>query len=452
MRISTKAWAKYIRKLAAVDQKAADLMTAYIEERGMDDADELIRYAYALATKYGEAAAAAACEMYDATAAAQGASVPPAEPAPTATYGEVAKAVNGTKNISEKLVPQAVSRTVKMAGADTMLQNAERDGAQFAWVPMGDTCAFCITLASRGWQYMSKQALKGGHAEHIHANCDCQYAIRFDGKSGVAGYDPEKYRKMYYEAEGSTPAEKIRAMRRAQYADDPEKYLAPKREAYALEKLRKNDENSADGDIIELIEEGPVVSVLEALQDKKVMHKPVGKLESPLSEEEIIKRLHGRDTGGRCSSLAFAYAGNKNGLDVIDFRKDASVDIFSRPSVIRQITALAKGHVVQEYDDYTAVNTLLKNVKPGKEYIFSVAKHTAVVRKAQRGYEYLQLQRDIGYGFKRLTKAELKDTFGCCHSRTSYRVKLQSTSMLFDIGELKDDAVFQYLLGFINNQ
>ena len=219
MRISAKAWAKYIKTLAAVDQKAADLMTAYIEEHGMDDGDELIRYAFAVATKYGEAAAAAACEMYDATAMAQGANVPPAEPAPTATYGEVAKAVNGTMAISEKLVPQAVSRTVKMAGADTMLQNAERDGAQFAWVPMGDTCAFCLTLASRGWQYMSKDALKGGHAEHIHANCDCQYAVRFDSKSGVAGYDPEKYREMYDNAEGSTPAEKIRAMRRDIYAE-----------------------------------------------------------------------------------------------------------------------------------------------------------------------------------------------------------------------------------------
>lgn len=249
MRISTKAWAKYIRKLAAVDQKAADLMTAYIEERGMDDADELIRYAYALATKYGEAAAAAACEMYDATAAAQGASVPPAEPAPTATYGEVAKAVNGTKDISEKLVPQAVSRTVKMAGADTMLQNAERDGAQFAWVPMGDTCAFCITLASRGWQYMSKQALKGGHAEHIHANCDCQYAIRFDGKSGVSGYDPDKYKKMYYGAEGSTPAERIRAIRREHDAEHREEINARKRDLYARERrLKYGKEESFNSD------------------------------------------------------------------------------------------------------------------------------------------------------------------------------------------------------------
>ena len=95
-----------------------------------------------------------------------------------------------------------------------MLKNAERDGAQFAWVPMGDTCAFCLTLASRGWQYMSKNAMKHGHAEHIHANCDCTYAIRFDESSTVAGYDSDRYLEMYENAEGSTPAEKINSMRR----------------------------------------------------------------------------------------------------------------------------------------------------------------------------------------------------------------------------------------------
>lgn len=60
-----------------------------------------------------------------------------------------------------------------------------------------DTCAFCITLASRGWQHASEAALKGGHAEHIHVNCDCEYVIRFDGYSTVAGYDPEKYLHQY---------------------------------------------------------------------------------------------------------------------------------------------------------------------------------------------------------------------------------------------------------------
>ncbi|MCD8054201.1 MAG: hypothetical protein LUF00_09170 [Lachnospiraceae bacterium] len=95
------------------------------------------------------------------------------------------------------------------------LKNAERDGAQFAWVPQGDTCAFCLTLASRGWQYMSKKALRNGHAEHIHANCDCQYAIRFDSSSTVEGDDSDKYREMYDSAEGNTSQEKIKSMRRA---------------------------------------------------------------------------------------------------------------------------------------------------------------------------------------------------------------------------------------------
>ena len=85
-----------------------------------------------------------------------------------------------------------VSRLVKQAGADTTLKNAIRDGAEWAWVPHGDTCPFCITLASNGWQPASKKALKGDHAQHIHAHCDCEYAIRFDSSTTVAGYDPDK--------------------------------------------------------------------------------------------------------------------------------------------------------------------------------------------------------------------------------------------------------------------
>jgi hypothetical protein len=98
------------------------------------------------------------------------------------------------------------------------MQNAIRDGAEWAWIPHGETCAFCITLASRGWQRASKKALRGGHAEHIHANCDCTYSIRFDSRTSVAGYDPDKYRAMYNSTSGS-PEDKINAMRRAAYAE-----------------------------------------------------------------------------------------------------------------------------------------------------------------------------------------------------------------------------------------
>ena len=216
MRIPLKTWSKYKDTLKRVDQKAADEMFNFVQSIGgyQDHVDEVIEYAFALATKYGEAAAAAACEMYDAISAAEGVTVPAAEPAPTATYSETAKAVQGTLKNKQNTVPDTVGRLVKQAGADTMLQNAERDGAQFAWIPMGDTCAFCLTLASRGWQYMSAKALKNGHAEHIHANCDCQYCIRHDKTTSVEGYDPDKYLEMYENAEGDTPEEKIKSMRR----------------------------------------------------------------------------------------------------------------------------------------------------------------------------------------------------------------------------------------------
>lgn len=221
MTIPLSDWLKFIRTLSALNNKAAGELARYIDRQGgLDsvDRDALINYAYGLVTKYGEGATAAAAEMYDAIAVLSGANVPPAVPAATATYAETAKAINGTlKTGNEEIVSGAVGRMVKMAGVDTTMQNALRDGAEWAWIPMGDTCAFCIALASRGWQRASKKALKGGHAEHIHANCDCTYAIRFDD-SEVEGYDPEKYRKMYSGADGDTPRERINAMRREFYA------------------------------------------------------------------------------------------------------------------------------------------------------------------------------------------------------------------------------------------
>ena len=234
--ISMKDWERYIARLKKISDKAAEEMQAYVDRFGFTNTTALINRAYALATKYGEAAGAAACDMYDAVAAISKASVPPAVPAETATYGEVAKAVNGAlKAGAEGQVPQIVSRKVKQAGADTTLKNAIRDGAEFAWVPHGDTCAFCITLASRGWQKASQAALKGGHAEHIHSNCDCEYAIRLSDKDGVRGYDPDRYKRIYYDHGGD-----INAIRREQYQKNKEKINAQKRAAYYRREMLKN--------------------------------------------------------------------------------------------------------------------------------------------------------------------------------------------------------------------
>lgn len=244
MIITDKQWNRYISILRELNNKAAEEMIRYLSKLDvrMSDGDiilstpsrrSLINYAYGLATKYGEGAAAAAAEFYDAIALASEVVVPPAVPAKTATYDEVAKAVNGTLKQSPELVPSAVSRLVKTAGVDTTMQNAIRDGAYWAWVPRGDTCAFCIMLASRGWQRASAKALKNGHAEHIHANCDCTYMVRFGDDLFVEGYEPQQYLDMYNSADGVGWEEKLNTMRRDFYAENKDKINAQKRSAYA---------------------------------------------------------------------------------------------------------------------------------------------------------------------------------------------------------------------------
>lgn len=229
MQITTRTWNNYIARLSRLNKAAGQKMREYIRQHGTENTEQLISYAYAVITRYGEGSAELACQMYDALAEAEGMLLPAAEPAATASYGEVARMVHATKDQHPENLPSGVSRLVKRAGADTTLHNAVRDGAQWAWVPHGDTCPFCITLASRGWQTASKKLLKNGHAEHIHSNCDCEFAVRFHSGTSIAGYDPEKYLKQY-RAAGSD----VNAMRRIDYAARKDAINAQKRAAYEL--------------------------------------------------------------------------------------------------------------------------------------------------------------------------------------------------------------------------
>lgn len=264
MFISTKDWKNYIDKMSKLNKGAADAIIAYVQKNGFRNTDELIGYAYNVVQTYGNGSAALAAAMYDATAEAAGQFYDPAEPGPLPEYGDVAKTVYGTLKKSQNVneIAGAVSRLVKKTGADTTLINAYRDrpkkrygkkrhtGAQVAWVPMGDTCPFCLMLASNGWQNQTEggaDKLSG----HIHANCDCNYAVRFDDYSGVDGYDPDQYKEMFSDMEGDTWNEKVNAMRRKQYEQDKDRINAQKRAAYAEKKIQEE---------IKSIEETPFVT------------------------------------------------------------------------------------------------------------------------------------------------------------------------------------------------
>lgn len=258
MEISSRAWVDYVNKLSKLDEVASKKIGAFLTNfKGFSynnpaHMKALIDYAYGISTIYGEGAAALACEMYDAVGLASGIFLEPAIPAEVASYGDVAKAINGTaKYKNDEMVSSSIGRLVKRTGADTTLNNALRDGAEFAWIPSGDSCAFCIALASRGWQRASRDAIKGGHAEHIHSNCNCEYAIRFNERTNYKSYDPEVYKEMYDDApveEGQkmTPKNRINAMRREAYAKNKEEINAQKRDAYA----KRQELNSSEAEEI----------------------------------------------------------------------------------------------------------------------------------------------------------------------------------------------------------
>lgn len=268
-RITKKEWDRYVAILRRLNDRAAKemLATATSLKANYDNGEisetafrqALIDYAYALATKYGEGATAAACEMYDAISALQGATVPAAVPAETATIAEVAKTVNGTlKTGNPEIVADAIGRLVKQAGADTTLQNAKRDRAYFAWIAHGDTCAYCLALAGIGWQKAGELTLKGGHADHIHANCDCEYAIDHQGTLEIEGYEPSTINDLLLEATGDeyTADDIIRMsghnakghdhtalnmIRRKFYADNKDVINEQKRSAY----IKRAERNSS---------------------------------------------------------------------------------------------------------------------------------------------------------------------------------------------------------------
>lgn len=236
MYVSTKDWRAFVSKLSRINTTAADAVKKWVAQNGFANTNALIAYAYEVADYYGTASASLAALMYNSISELEQTMYPPAELAPNPSYEDIAEAVNGTLKTSQNAntIGSAVGRLVKRTGQDTLLNNAVRDGAQWAWIPSGDTCAFCITLASRGWQRASASALKGGHAEHIHANCDCTYMIRHSDSLNVRGYDPGAYKRMYYDAPGGSSRSKINAMRRKMYQENKDVINAQKREAYAM--------------------------------------------------------------------------------------------------------------------------------------------------------------------------------------------------------------------------
>lgn len=341
--ISQKEWNRYIARLRHINDTAAEEFKNLIIDKGgygHIERQKLIDYAYGISTKYGEASATLSAEMYDALAELSGVRVPSAIPAETASYQEVAKTVNGIikKSSNENMLADGIGRLVKMAGTDTILSNAHRDrpkgrgskrkhsGAQVAWIPHGDTCPFCLMLASRGWVYQTQWGANN-HSEHIHANCDCTYAVRFNNNLSFDGYDPDEYKAIYNNAEGKTRDEKFNSMRREYREENKDKINAQKRANYA----RNNLTNGNDGGIIKVQEKRP-----EPLRIPQIPASSISKkVENGQYSLRLTQQSYDKHVPGTKTYDTYYNARQEKGLNpqsVLTISKEEAQDIIIKQS------------------------------------------------------------------------------------------------------------------------
>ena len=121
MIVSSKSWDRYIKALKKLNNRATNRVLEKLSQIDIDDTEQMaeaINYAYGIATKYGEGAATLAAEMYDALAELSGQLIPAAVPASTATYGEVAKAMYGTRLQSKN--PETIASSVRLLTATVL--------------------------------------------------------------------------------------------------------------------------------------------------------------------------------------------------------------------------------------------------------------------------------------------------------------------------------------------
>ena len=189
--------------------------------------------------------------------------------------------------------------------------------------------------------------------------------------------------------------------------------------------------------------------IVDALDNMNVEYRPIAEADTNRTEQDIIDRISGGDeTEGSCSSLALAYAGNKGGYDVLDYRDGNSREYFATRSSIEDIAHIpgVESFVLNGTNDFESVSQLLSGVKDGEEYYLASGQHAAIIRHNNNQFEYLELQHQSdGNGWHSLNNDILKCRFGCEADRL-----IPSKSYMMNVSSLSKNNEFKNILGYIN--
>lgn len=279
----------------------------------------------------------------------------------------------------------------------------------------------------------------GVAAQDIHCRCALLSRARLALDNDYTKWAPDA--PVEISDDGTTQLFKIEAKN---YEEFKKQYYQ------AIEKIVKNDSMK--------IEHSEIYNALKAdLDSIGVKYNPVEKYKTTITTDMIIKQLGGGDmTNGSCSSLAFAYAANRSGHHVLDFRGGESCSFFGSNKNILSIAQLPNINsvVVEEYSDFDAAKELLDLMEDDKEYYFAPGCHAAVVRKTEGKYQYLELQSETENGWIDFSTNTLKMRFGCKRSHSvrvgGRSIKYKQKTVLIEVDSLSESDDFNMLTGYIN--
>lgn len=208
----------------------------------------LIDDLYQARTYYSDIAGLAACELYDSLIASRSIAVNSASMPAQVEFIACEKTVRSLAGLlfegnAQKFVEQVAENAengVASFANETIMFNAKRDrskGVMYARVPVGgETCAFCIMLASRGFDYYSEKSAEGN--KHVHPHCDCRVIPGFKGDE-VEGYDQKRYEDIYDQGnKGKGANDTLNNIRRNLYPERKDHINEQKRALYAKNKQR----------------------------------------------------------------------------------------------------------------------------------------------------------------------------------------------------------------------
>ena len=188
----------------------------YWVKQGLTE-EELFSIATQLGEKYSLLGSELGAQWYDLCTQLAEIEAEPAELSPVSTEdinARVTAAMNADPGLIDSVfnsyLQNVVNDSIRRTGDANLQRDYERGLAGGKWcrVPVGDTCAWCLMLASNGAWYKSKETALGTSPDHYHSDCNCVAVYHADAES-IKGYGKlAEYKQMYYEADDTRRANK----------------------------------------------------------------------------------------------------------------------------------------------------------------------------------------------------------------------------------------------------